>query len=121
MCQFYQKLAYTYIRGSQTKIVQNDKKIVPNNKKLRPTLRRSKTTFANRLCCSGIFPHLDGGNDDLNGGELAVDAEAEEHQEEGDGPELGPGHLRKRMGEDDKHEARPISHHILLVIVVVVR
>ena len=57
---------------------------------------------------------LDGGDDDLHGGELAVNAEAEEHQEEGDRPDLGPRHLGQCVREHNKHQSRSVSHHILL-------
>ncbi len=56
---------------------------------------------------------LDGGDDDLDGGELAVDAEAEEHEEEGEWPEVGPGHLRQRVREHHKHQAGTVRHHVL--------
>ncbi len=56
---------------------------------------------------------LNGGDDDLHSGKLAVDAEAEQHEEESEGPHVGPGHLGQGVREHHEHQARPVCHHVL--------
>ena len=44
----------------------------------------------------------DGGGEGLDVGEHRVEPEGDEHEEEDEGPELRPAHLRDGLGEDDE-------------------
>ena len=56
---------------------------------------------------------VEGGEDGLDEGELRVESQEVEHEEEHDGPELGERQLAERLGEGDEGEAGPAGDDVL--------
>lgn len=66
------------------------------------------------LTCKNLLPEVgedleidDGSDDSLEGTELRVDAEGEEHEEEEHGPEGRPWELVDGLREHDESQTRP--------------
>jgi len=64
---------------------------------------------------------LDGGQDDLHGGKLAVNSKEEDETEEDCGPDLRIRHLGQSVGEDNEDEAGAVSHHLVNLLALLVR